>query len=68
MLVREDRVELAIEGQMLAGHYPRVDAASPGFCNHVGRRVDGYNRSTRRSDLFGQDPVATAQIEDALPS
>ncbi len=65
--VREYRVELAVKGQILAGHYPRVDAAGPGRSDHLGCGVDGYNRNARRGDLFGQDPVATAQVEDALP-
>jgi hypothetical protein len=49
--VREDRVKLAVEGQILAGHYPRVDAAGAGCRDHVGRRIDSYNRSTRRNIL-----------------
>ena len=65
--VREYRVELAVEGQILAGHYPRVDAAGPGRRDHLGCGVDGDNRSAGRGDLLGQHAVATAQIEDALP-
>jgi hypothetical protein len=65
--VREYRVELAVKGQILAGHYPRVDTAGPGRSNHLGCGVDAYNRGARRGDLLGQHAVATAQIEDALP-
>ncbi len=64
--VREYRVELAVEGKALPGHDPGVDALRPRRGDHVGRGVDRHHFGARSDDLFGQHPVAAAEVEDAL--
>jgi len=60
------RVELLLEGEALARHDARVDAAGPRRRNHVGRGVDRDHLGPGGDDLLGQDAVAAAEIEDAL--
>src|SRR6516164_1279866 len=64
--VREHRIELAVEGQVLTGHHPGVETARPRRGDHVGGSVDCHDGGARRDDFFGQHSVAASEIEDTL--
>ncbi len=64
--VREHRVELAGEGQVLGCHHPGVETARAGGGDHVGGGVDRDHHRTGGGDLFGQHAIAAAEIENPL--
>ena len=64
--IREHRIEFAVERQVLSGHHAGVEAARLGRGDHVGGGVDRHDRGAGGGDLFGQHPVAAAEIEDML--
>jgi hypothetical protein len=64
--VREHRVELALEGEALARHDPRVEPLRLGRGDHVGRGIDRDDCGAGGGELRGQHAVAAAEIENAL--
>jgi hypothetical protein len=64
--VREDGLELALEGQGLGRDQPCVETPRAGRGDHRRRRIHTDHTGTARGDLCGQDSIAAAEVENAF--
>ena len=64
--VREDGVELAREGQLLAARDAAIEAARARARDLLGARVDADDLAAEGDELLGERAVAAAEVEDAL--
>ena len=64
--VAENGVELRLEGEGLAVHDPRVEAAGAGGSHLLGARVGAHHVAAEGAELLGQDAVSAAEVQDPL--
>ena len=64
--VGEHGVELGLEAQILAVHYPGVETARARRRDHVGGGVDRDHGGAGSGDALRQHAVAAAQVENPL--